>query len=280
MAIYAIGDLQGCLTPLKRLLEKLHYDSTVDRLWLVGDLVNRGPRSLETLRFVRSLGTSLVSVLGNHDLHLLAIAAGASKLRQGDTLQSVLEAPDAADLMDWLRQRPLLHHDSSLGWTMVHAGLPPQWDIARAKACAIEIETELRGASERLFHSMYGDLPDCWSENLSGPPRQRFILNAFTRMRYVDANGHLDHRCKSSPERAPSGLIPWFRSPARRSANAKIIFGHWSTLGLINEPNLIALDTGCVWGGSLSAVRLDHPQRPLTNVICPQAHKPDTHHTW
>ncbi|AOU98817.1 bis(5'-nucleosyl)-tetraphosphatase (symmetrical) [Acidihalobacter yilgarnensis] len=274
MAVYAVGDLQGCLDPLERLLEKLRFDPATDRVWLVGDLVNRGPQSLETLRFVRMLGIAAVCVLGNHDLHLLAVAENGDGLHRGDTLQPVLDAPDAAELLDWLRRRPLLHHDATLGWTMVHAGLPPEWDIPHALDYAAEIEAELRTSPAALFANMYGDLPDRWSEDLAGMARRRFILNALTRMRYVDAAGRLDHRCKDAPDDAPTGLTPWFRVPARRSADARIVFGHWSTLGLINEPELLALDTGCVWGGALSAVRLDHPQRPITAVVCPQARQP------
>lgn len=277
MAVYAVGDLQGCLQSLEKLLEALRFDPVADRLWMVGDLVNRGPQSLETLRFVRSLETSAICVLGNHDLHLLAIGAGVTRPRRGDTLEAVLTAPDAPELLDWLRFRPLLHHDASLGWTMVHAGLPPQWDLDCAMACAAEVEVKLRTEPERLFHAMYGDLPDLWSEELMGSARQRFIINAFTRMRYVDSKGRLDHDCKTSPDQAPDNLIPWFRSPSRRTQTARILFGHWSTLGLINETNLIALDTGCVWGGTLSAVQLDHPHRLLTTVKCAQALRPGQH---
>lgn len=274
MAVYAVGDIQGCLNSLEKLLEALHFDPVADRLWLVGDLVNRGPQSLATLRLVRALGTSAICVLGNHDLHLLAISAGVAQLHRGDTLQEVLDAPDAAELLHWLRHRPLLHHDPALGWTMVHAGLPPQWDLDGAIACAAEIEAKLQSDPTHLFHSMYGNLPNLWSEDLTGSARQRFIINAFTRMRYIDSKGRLDHACKSAPDQAPDTLIPWFRSPNRRTQTARILFGHWSTLGLINEANIIALDTGCVWGGTLSAIRLDHPGRPLIAVKCPQALRP------
>ncbi|OBS10151.1 symmetrical bis(5'-nucleosyl)-tetraphosphatase [Acidihalobacter prosperus] len=275
MAVYAIGDLQGCLDPLQALLERLRFDPAADRLWLVGDLVNRGPQSLETLRFVRALGEAAVCVLGNHDLHLLALAAGVGTLRRGDTLQPVLDAPDAAELLGWLRLRPLLHHDTALGWTLVHAGLPPEWDVPQARARAAEVEAELRDAPAALFEHLYGDQPDRWSETLGGAARLRFIVNALTRMRYLDPQRRLDHRCKDAPGAAADGLTPWFRVAGRRSVDARIVFGHWSTLGLINEPHLVALDTGCVWGGTLSAVRLDAPHRPLTAIPCPQAHRPN-----
>lgn len=274
MAVYAVGDLQGCLDPLQRLLEQIAFDPAADRLWLVGDLVNRGPQSLATLRFVHGLGEAAVSVLGNHDLHLLAVAETGQGLRSGDTLQEILDAPDAGELLDWLRRRPLLHHDAALGWSMVHAGLPPQWDLTLARTCAAEVERALRETPAALFAEMYGDRPDLWTDALRGAERLRFCLNAFTRMRYVDAAGRLDHDCKEAPANAPAGLVPWFRAPGRLSAGERIVCGHWSTLGLVDENGVIALDTGCVWGGKLSAVRLDAPARPVVAVDCPQARRP------
>ncbi|MEJ2633478.1 MAG: symmetrical bis(5'-nucleosyl)-tetraphosphatase, partial [Acidihalobacter sp.] len=276
MAVYAVGDLQGCLEPLQRLLERLQFDAASDKLWLVGDLVNRGPQSLETLRFVRDLGDAAICVLGNHDLHLLAVAASGKPLKPRDTLRPVIEAPDAGELLDWLRNRPLLHHDTALGWTMVHAGLPPQWDLELALACAAEVETELRGAhSERLFASMYGDKPALWSPELTGMERLRYTLNALTRMRYIDAEGTLDFACKTLPEQAPPELTPWFRIDNRRSRDQRVVFGHWSTLGLIREADLLALDTGCLWGGRLTAARLDAADTPVVSVACPQAKRPN-----
>lgn len=275
MAVYAVGDIQGCLVPLQRLLERLRFDPACDQLWLVGDLVNRGPQSLGTLRFVRSLGEAAICVLGNHDLHLLAIAATGKPLKPRDTLRRVVEAPDAGDLLDWLRTRPLLHHDPALGWTMVHAGLPPQWDVPMALACAAEVESALRGPlSNELFAAMYGDEPALWSPELQGMERLRYILNALTRMRYITPAGALDLACKAAPAQAPAELTPWFRIDRRLSREARVLFGHWSTLGLIREPNVLALDTGCLWGGQLSAARLDLPDTPVETVQCPQARRP------
>lgn len=275
MAVYVAGDLQGCLSSLERLLTKVHFNPQIDRLWLVGDLVNRGPSSLETLRFIKDLGQAASCVLGNHDLHLLAIASGVSSIRRGDTLQSVLEAPDAEELLAWLRTRPLIHHDPLLDWTMVHAGIPPQWDIPYALLRAAEVEAELRMNPKALFNIMYGNLPRLWSEDLDKASRHRFTLNALTRMRYVHTDdGRLDYSCKASPDKAPDDLIPWFRLPARANENAHLVFGHWSTLGLINEPRLIALDTGCVWGGKLSMVRLDLNHYPILSTDCPKSQQP------
>ncbi|APZ43668.1 symmetrical bis(5'-nucleosyl)-tetraphosphatase [Acidihalobacter ferrooxydans] len=277
MAVYAVGDLQGCLEPLHRLLDRLRFDPAADQLWLVGDLVNRGPQSLETLRFVRGLGAAATAVLGNHDLHLLALAAGVGKPKRSDTLQTVLDAPDAGELLDWLRHRPLLHHDAALGWTLVHAGLPPQWDLAQARACAAEVEQALRSSqSAQFFAHMYGDQPTHWSASLSGTQRLRYVMNALTRMRYITADGGLEHVCKTAPEQAPAGLTPWFRVPHRRNRDVRIVFGHWSTLNLIREANLLALDTGCLWGGTLTAAQLDDPDLGITAVACAQAKRPNT----
>ena len=251
------------------MLDRLRFDPSTDYLWLVGDLVNRGPHSLETLRFVRALGASAVSVLGNHDLHLLAVACGSQTLKSGDTLSALLAAPDAPELLAWLRHRPLLHHDAALGWTMVHAGLPPQWDLALALSCAREVEAQLcRTADATLFASLYGNDPSQWSARLSGIERMRYAVNALTRMRYVNADGALTFSYKGSPAGAPVELTPWFLAPDRRNRSLRIVFGHWSTLGIIREPHLLALDSGCVWGKSLSAVQLDDPEHPITSVDC------------
>lgn len=271
MAVYAVGDLQGCLDPLLQLLDDLRFDPAADRLWLVGDLVNRGPQSLEVLRFVRGLGPAAVCVLGNHDLHLLALAATGRNPKRGDTLAPVLAAPDADELIAWLRHRPLLHYDPDLAWLMVHAGVPPQWGLAQARALAAEVETILRGPQHpRLFERMYGDSPARWSDALSAPQRARYTLNALTRMRYLDRDGALDFACKSAPDKAPPGLTPWFRFPGRRLHEAQIVFGHWSTLGLLRESNVLALDTGCLWGGTLTAARLDSEGAPTRAVPCPR----------
>jgi bis(5'-nucleosyl)-tetraphosphatase (symmetrical) len=258
MSVYAVGDLQGCLDPLKRLLDRVRFDPAGDRLWLVGDLVNRGPRSLETLRFVRGLGEAATTVLGNHDLHLLAIHQGVHKVRRRDTVQAILDAPDRHELMDWLRRQPLLHHDPELRWTMVHAGLPPQWDLETARACAREVEAALRGNDHRLLlERMYADKPDLWSPDLRAWDRLRFIINCFTRLRFCSADGHVDMEHKGAPGDQPPHLMPWFAVPGRRSARERIVFGHWSTLGLYQADDVLALDTGCVWGQSLAMARLD-----------------------
>ena len=265
MAVYAVGDVQGCCDELERLLAAVAFAPQRDRLWFVGDLVNRGPRSLDVLRLVQGLGEAAVVVLGNHDLHLLAIARGAAHLRPADRmLQPVLEAPDRERLLDWLQARPVLHHDAALGVTMVHAGLPPQWDVGLARRCAAELEAALRGNhSGRLFASMYGNRPDLWSDGLEGDDRLRFITNALTRLRVCDASGRLLLKHKGPPEKMPPGAVPWFRAPARRWAGARIVCGHWSALGYLDEGGVLALDTGCVWGGTLTARRLDAPAAPV-----------------
>ena len=276
MALYAIGDIQGCYDEFQRLLEKLDFDPRADQLWLVGDLVNRGPKSLEVLRFVKSLGKGAITVLGNHDLHLLAVAAGSGRAKSDDTLDSIQKAPDRDELLGWLRHRSLLHHDAARGYVMLHAGLPPQWDLPQAQRCATEVETMLRSADyQEFFQHMYGNKPDLWSQGLSGWARLRFIVNCFTRLRYVDDAGRITHKEKGAPH-ARGHLTPWFRAPGRKTAATKIIFGHWSTLGLVLENNVYALDTGCVWGGALTALRLDgdpHALAPL-KVDCPAAQTP------
>jgi bis(5'-nucleosyl)-tetraphosphatase (symmetrical) len=258
MAIYAIGDIQGCYDELQALLTRLNFNANYDFLWLVGDLVNRGPKSLETLRFVKSLGESAICVLGNHDLHLLAADTGARQPRSNDTLQAVLNAPDREELIAWLRHRPLLHHDDKLGYTMIHAGLAPQWDLALARACAEEVEHLLRGKDyQQLLHNMYGNQPNRWSGDLTGWPRARVITNILTRLRYCDAHGCMDMKANGPPGSQPAGLMPWFEVADRRSAGLNVVFGHWAALGYHREPGIIATDSGCVWGGVLTAVRLD-----------------------
>jgi len=256
MAVYAIGDVQGCYDNLRALLEKIGYDRARDRLWFVGDLVNRGPQSAAVLRFVMGLEQA-VCVLGNHDLHLLAVAAGRARARPEDRLEDVLTAPDRDALLHWLRSRPLLHHDAALGYTLVHAGLLPAWDLTVAQALAREAEAVLRGpdASE-LYTQMYGDEPGAWDASLGGWARLRVIINAFTRLRYCWPDGRMDLRPKGPPGSQPRGLLPWFQVPGRVSQTLRIVFGHWSTLGLWNRDGVIGLDSGCLWGGSLSAVRL------------------------
>jgi bis(5'-nucleosyl)-tetraphosphatase (symmetrical) len=269
MAVYAIGDVQGCHQALLALLAQIRFDRTCDRLWFTGDLVNRGPDSLGVLRLVRDLGDSAVCVLGNHDLHLLAVASGTARLRQHDTLDTILEAPDRDDLLRWLRTRPLLHHDPGLGYTMIHAGLLPAWDLTEAQRLAREAEAALQ-ADDRgeCFMHLYGDLPDRWSEGLQGYDRLRVIINAFTRLRYCDLDGAMDLRFKGAPGTQPTDLLPWFRIPWRRSRDLRIVFGHWSTLGRWQGEAVVCLDSGCVWGGALTALQLDAPAARFTSVAC------------
>ncbi|GAC1628181.1 MAG: symmetrical bis(5'-nucleosyl)-tetraphosphatase [Nevskia sp.] len=274
MSTYAVGDVQGCLEALQRLLDRLAFDPARDRLWLSGDLVNRGPDSLGTLRFVRSLGAAAVTVLGNHDLHLLAVAHGGKPGRR-DTLTEVLAAPDRDELLDWLRARPLLHRSPDGRWQMLHAGLPPQWSIDDAEAHAREAEAALRGDDHgELLRRMYGDQPDQWDSALRGIPRLRFIINSFTRLRYCSLDGRIDPDSKGMPGSQPRGLVPWFAVPGRRSADQNILFGHWSTLGRVHWPEhrVWGLDTGCVWGAQLSALCLETGQ--VQAVDCAQYRSP------
>lgn len=270
MAIYAIGDVQGCFDELQALLKQIDFHPGRDHLWFTGDLVNRGPKSLQVLRFVKGLASDAVTVLGNHDLHLLAVAEGRERYRYNDTFDDVLNAPDSDELLDWLRHRPLLHHDPRLGYTLVHAGLPPQWDLAQAEACAAEVEVVLRGQRYgEYFEHMYGNQPELWSDDLTGWERLRFITNYFTRLRYCDKDGRLALEEKGAPGSQTDGYLPWFAAPGRRSAGLKIIFGHWSTLGEHTDPGIYPLDTGCVWGGSLTALRLDGEPR-WYRLPCPR----------
>jgi bis(5'-nucleosyl)-tetraphosphatase (symmetrical) len=272
MATWVIGDVQGCYDELRTLLDRIHFDPDRDRLWFAGDLVNRGPRSLETLRFIR--GLDAICVLGNHDLHLLAGAASSRHRRRKDSLDAVYAAPDRDELIHWLRHRPLLHHDQDNGYTLIHAGLPPQWDLKLASDCAREMETFLRSDDyAEFFDHMYGDEPLVWRETLQGWDRLRFIANCFTRMRYCSEDGHLDFDEKGSPGTQGAGLVPWFACSQRKSRDMRILFGHWSTLGAYDGHNVHALDTGCLWGGTLTAMKLDtRPER--RELRCPGARKP------
>jgi len=268
MATYAIGDVQGCFQALRGLLERIAFNSKRDRLWLVGDLVNRGPDSLATLRFVKELGDSAVCVLGNHDLHLIAVAEGHGVLRRDDTLDETLSAPDCAELVAWLRQRPLMHVEG--GCAMVHAGLLPSWTIAQAQELAHEVEKALRAPRyASLLARMYGNEPNHWSDRLTGYARLRVIVNAMTRMRVCTREGVMQLRYKGDSAALPAGLLPWFAVPARASSTTPIIFGHWSALGLVMEPNVLGLDTGCLWGRKLSALRLE--DRRLFQFSCRDA---------
>lgn len=266
MATYVIGDVQGCFRPLSSLLEAFEFSPTRDRLWFVGDLVNRGPESLMTLRFVRGLGEGAVCVLGNHDLHLLAVAQGLGKLRKDDTLAEILAAPDRNELLAWLRRRPLMHLEDD--HALVHAGLLPDWTVRRAVELAGEVEEGLRGAAyDALLENMYGNEPARWSEKLAGFPRLRVVINAMTRMRVCTRNGGMDLTYKGTLSDLPANRWPWFALPKRKSRSSTVIFGHWSALGLVLERNVIGLDTGCLWGRKLSALRLE--DRRLFQVSCP-----------
>ena len=262
MAIYAVGDVQGCVTALEALLAKLRFDARVDQLWLTGDLVNRGAHSLETLRLVKQLGDSAICVLGNHDLNLLAVDAGFRELRAGDTIAPILRAPDRDDLLEWLRHRPLMHCDAraelSVKTVMVHAGVYPGWRRKQARELAREVEEWLRGAHHRkLLECMYGRKPRTWGDAHGRSARARFILNAFTRMRYCSRSGELDFEHKAAPGAQPEGLVAWFMHPDMQCKKWRIVFGHWSAQGLFTHDNIIGLDSGCVWGRSLTAMRLD-----------------------
>jgi bis(5'-nucleosyl)-tetraphosphatase (symmetrical) len=264
---YLIGDVQGCCDALDALLAKIDFSPSRDRLYLLGDLVNRGPKSLETLRRLRGFGASATCLLGNHDLNLLAVAQGVRNQHRGDTIEQILEAPDRAEWLEWLRARRMAVYEH--GWLMVHAGVAPQWDRAQTLALAAEVEALLRGDELGAFlPQMYGDQPARWSDELVGVPRWRFIINVLTRVRFVAADGTLDLVTKEGPGKAPEGLLPWFDAPGRRTIGTPIAFGHWAALGLIERPDLLGLDTGCVWGRQLSATRVDGGRRELIQVEC------------
>ncbi len=276
---YAIGDIQGCHDELQQLLERVGFDPDQDRLWLTGDLVSRGPQSAEVLRYVMSLGEAAVTVLGNHDLHLLAAAAGVKQRRLDPSLQSVLDAPDSAVLLEWLRHRPLLHREKRPNWphewVLVHAGLAPQWTVDEAEALAAEVENTLRGPDHNaLFAEMYGDQPLVWNASLSGLDRLRFIINCMTRMRYCLPDGSLALEEKGAPGSQPQGSQPWFAHPNRRHREAGIVFGHWSTLGQVvwSSARVYGLDGGCVWGGQLIALRIE--DMTLSFLPCEGHRKP------
>jgi bis(5'-nucleosyl)-tetraphosphatase (symmetrical) len=259
VAIYAIGDIQGCYDPFRDLLDAIRFNPDKDTLWLTGDLVNRGPKSLKTLRFVKSLGDSVITVLGNHDLHLLALAAGKVRYRNRfETLRKVFKASDCDELVDWLRHRPLAHYAKSIDTLLVHAGTYPTWSVEKTLARAAEVEEVLRSDKQRtLLGKMYGNAPAEWSGELTGYERLRFIVNCLTRMRMLTTKMRLNLSHSGPPYRAAKNLVPWYDFEAPAWAGTRIVFGHWSALGLIVLPELICLDTGCVWGRQLTAVRLD-----------------------
>ncbi len=263
MATYAIGDVQGCYDELQQLLDAVSFDESADRLWFVGDLVNRGPKSLAVLRFVKDLAHRAVVVLGNHDLHLVAQHEGIERVYAGDTFGDVLTSAEASELVTWLRQRPMMHAEGA--FAMVHAGLLPQWSVAKALSLAREVERALAGPGYREFlENMYGGKPDRWDDALSGWDRLRIIVNAMTRMRFCDRAGRMDLKGKGTQPRA--GFLRWYQTRPRDDA-CTLVFGHWSQLGLLIQDKLVGLDSGCVWGGALSALRLE--DRVLYQVACP-----------
>jgi bis(5'-nucleosyl)-tetraphosphatase (symmetrical) len=271
VSTFAIGDLQGCFATLEQLLNRISFNPQRDRLWFVGDLVNRGSGSLECLRFVRSLGDRAVSVLGNHDLHLLAINHGITTPGKLDTLDSILSAPDRHDLLDWLRWRPLFHVDGK--YALVHAGLLPEWSWKQARLLSDEISTALSGDHpEVLLGGMYGNTPDRWSESLVGIDRARVVINAMTRMRILDQHGRMNLQFKGEERDIPPGHMPWFDAPTERRDDKILIAGHWSALGIKIKPNFIGLDSGCIWGGDLSAFCLE--TREVIQVPCAEIKRP------
>lgn len=272
MSRYAIGDVQGCYAELRALIAQLKFSADRDQVWFVGDLVNRGPQSLEVLRFVRSLGDNAVTVLGNHDLHLLAVTCGSHRKRKSDTLDAIFAAPDRDELLGWLISRPLAHHEG--GDLMVHAGLVPQWTVGMALALAREVESALRTDPRALFENMYGDEPHRWSESLQGMERLRFAINVLTRLRVCTSDGEVDLKIKGKPPQGHAALRPWFEIETRLSADTRVVFGHWSALGLVLRKDVAGLDSGCVWGGTLTALDLD-AERPPIAVSCAGYQSPD-----
>ena len=267
MARWAIGDLQGCCAEFEQLLAHIRFNADRDQLWLTGDLVNRGPESLRALRTVHALSANVTTVLGNHDLHLLAVALTPdARLRRSDTLDDILAAADCDVLLGWLLAQPLAHHDGARNDLLLHAGLVPQWSAVQAAALAREVSESLQRDPIALLGSMYGDEPRQWDESLAGARRQRFIINVLTRLRACTAAGVVDLKQKGTPDSLPPPLLPWFDVPGRASRDTRLIVGHWSALGLCRRDGLLALDTGCVWGGSLTAVNLDDDEQPAVSV--------------
>lgn len=270
---YLIGDLQGCCDAFERLLDEIAFSPSRDHLTVLGDIVNRGPRSLDTVRKLHALGSSAEALLGNHDLHLLAVAHGIRPQHRGDTLADLLADPQREEWLAWLRQRPLALMDS--GWLCVHAGVVPQWDAATTLALAGEVETMLRSADLPAFlAAMYGNQPDRWHDELQGHDRLRLVVNVLTRIRFCTADGTLDFKTKDGTGAAPEGHHPWFDVPGRATAGVPIAFGHWSTLGYTQRQDLLCLDSGCVWGGQLTAMRVDGGRREVHQIQCDQAAVP------
>lgn len=281
MAVYAIGDVQGCYEQLLKLLELIGFNDHRDQLWFTGDLVNRGPESLKTLRFVKTLEHNAIVVLGNHDLHLLATAYDHCKPGKKDTIDDIMQAPDRTELLEWLRHQPLVHIDGDLGFTMIHAGLHPSWSVQHSRELAREVEQVIQGDDHvNFYRHMYGDKPLKWSEHLNSWPRLRFITNVLTRLRYCTPDGRPALRAKGPVGTQPEGTLPWFDVPDRASRNDRIIFGHWSTLAISNcatPNNVYPLDTGCLWGGRLTAMRLDGDDYHYIAYDCPEVQKPAKH---
>jgi bis(5'-nucleosyl)-tetraphosphatase (symmetrical) len=272
MAIYAIGDIQGCYDEFRRLLDHIGFDPGQDQLWLAGDLVNRGPKSLETLRFVKGLGPAAVTVLGNHDLHLIATVVSLGKAGKKDTLGEILRAEDCEELITWLRHQKLFHHNDD--FCMLHAGLPPQWDFDTTLRMARETEQAMQSQDhERFFRSMYGNKPVVWRDDLLKTEKLRFAINCFSRLRYCTVDGVMDFGPKGAPGSQPEHLLPWFEVPGRKSIDMRIIFGHWSTLGYFDGYNCYSIDTGCLWGGQLTALELSELPRRFS-IDCAASHNP------
>lgn len=270
---YLVGDIQGCRDAFERLLAEIGFSPSRDRMHVLGDLVNRGPDSLGTLRRLRALGDAATCLVGNHDLHLLAVACGVRPAHRSDTLDAILADAERDAWVEWIRTRKLAA--TAEGWLLVHAGVVPQWDADRTLALAREVEALLAGPDLRAFlQVMYGNEPSVWRDDLAGADRWRFVINTLTRIRFCDAAGKLDFKTKDGADAAPAGFMPWFDVPGRRSAATPIAFGHWSMLGLRNEPRLLALDAGCVWGGALAAARVDGGRREVVQVKCPRSQAP------
>ena len=268
---YLVGDIQGCCDALEALLEKIGFSPSRDRIYVLGDLVNRGPKSLATIQRLVGLGSSAVCLMGNHDLHLLAAERSVRPLHRNDTLQEILDSPQRGEWIDWIRPRPLAVQ--AHGWLMVHAGVVPQWDAEQTLALAQEVSAMLRGPELHDFLVvMYGNDPLRWSDTLAGPDRWRFVINVLTRIRFCTDDGALEFGTKEGPEAPPAGYRPWFDIAGRRTAGTPIAFGHWSALGLVQRPDLLAIDTGCVWGGKLTAVRIDGGRREIVQVQCEKGH--------
>lgn len=269
MAIYAIGDVQGCYSSLRGLLNKIKFKVDRDTLWFVGDIVNRGSESLAVLRFVRDLDDNAITVLGNHDLNLLAVASGARKQRPSDTIQEILDAQDCDALLNWLKHKPLMHYDAKLDCAMVHASIHPDWTIDKAMQLSAEVESEVcTDAHAEFYQNIYGSKPNYWSDELTGYERLRSITNIFTRARYITCDGLMDYSTTDPPEKVASDLTPWYLCELKSPRATQVVFGHWSSLGSRQVNQFIATDSGCVWGGALSAVKLDQDRVEFFHVPC------------